>query len=269
MLITMRLTQGSEGWIMADGCGGRGGLKAVAGNRPSRRGYCPLGFISFPQPPRHWSFHHSWKWLWLISWVLEYAGYDGDWRTKSQSYSKSCLFTVGCTSIPTTPFLLTTHCSGLPPPRHMRSFSKHRRESGENPTHSVSCWHLVESGSCHNARLVSVCIYCSTVASFGVSPNIFLWSNLVWSLNNSIPQEEFKQLMIINRIFFSGQLVFHPTAHQSVILLDSFREHPAVDSPPSALCLQWTVRERRQAGLLKWRGMDDISVRGAAEDGGI
>lgn len=145
---------------MADGFSNRAGIKAVASNRPSRRGCCPLGFISFLRPPREWSFHHSWKWLWLISWVLECAGYDGDRRTKSQSYSKSCLFTVGCTFILTTPFLLTTHCSGLPPPPwHMQSFSKNRWESGENPKHSVSCWHLVESKTCDHARLTSIDIH--------------------------------------------------------------------------------------------------------------
>lgn len=37
---------------MADGCRSRAALKAVAGNRPSRRGYCPLGFISFLRPLR-------------------------------------------------------------------------------------------------------------------------------------------------------------------------------------------------------------------------
>lgn len=35
---------------MADGCRSRATLKAVAGNRPSRRGYCPPGFISFLRP---------------------------------------------------------------------------------------------------------------------------------------------------------------------------------------------------------------------------
>lgn len=183
---------------------------------------------------------------------------------------------MGWTVILTTPFLLTTHCSGLPPPWHVQSFSKNRWGSGENPTHDVSCWHLVESKTCDYARLKSIYINCNTVLiSFldsKFSPNIFFWNNLVWSLNNSVLQEEFispRQLMIINIIFLSGQLVFHHKAHQSVILLDSFRKHPAIDSAPSGPCLQWTVRERRQAGFLKWRGMDDISERGAAEDGGI
>lgn len=58
---------------------------------------------------------------------------------------------------------------------------------------------------------------------------------------------------------FQGQLVLHPTAHQSVIPLDSFRKHPAGDSLPSRRCLQWTGRERRQAGSLGSRGMADLS----------
>lgn len=58
---------------------------------------------------------------------------------------------------------------------------------------------------------------------------------------------------------FRGQLVVHPTAHQSVIPPDSFREHPAGDSVPSGRCLQWTGREQRQAGSLSSRGMGDLS----------
>lgn len=63
MIPTKRLTTGSEGRTMADGRGNGVGVKS---NRPSRRGSCPLSFIGFLQPLRHWSSHHRWKWLLFI-----------------------------------------------------------------------------------------------------------------------------------------------------------------------------------------------------------
>lgn len=112
---------------------------------------------------------------------------------------RSGLWTV----IYATPLPLATRCSGLPPPWHVQSFSKNRWENGENPTHDVSCWHLVESKTCDYARLKSIHIYCSTVLisflDYMSSPNIFFWNNLVWSMNNCILQEEFSQAINDNQ----------------------------------------------------------------------
>lgn len=126
------------------------GFKAAAGERPPRRGYCPPrgvwsggGFISFLQLLRLWSFHHSWRWLWLISWVLESC--DGGWRTKSRGYSKSGLFTVGCTLVRTTPFpcRLRAAAGSLLPPRHAALLWEQMGEWGKPNTRHLT---LTSSG---------------------------------------------------------------------------------------------------------------------------
>ena len=154
-------------------------------------------------------------------------------RTKSRSYSKSCLFTVGCTFVLTTPFLLATRCSGLPPPWHMQKlfffFSKSRWKSGENPTHNDSRWHSVVQNMLLRRGSVgsSYIHFGADLISFRFNPETLLWHHLRWSLNNSILQEEFTSTEQMNanqqEFYFQGQLVLHPTAHQSVILLDDFR----------------------------------------------
>lgn len=168
----------------------------------------------------------------------------------SQSYSKSCLFTVGCTFILTTPFLLTTHCSGLPPLWHMQSFSKNRWGSRGNPTHNISCWHLVESGKSRISLLCS----CHDFVWSPCLPDILLWNDSVWG--------EIHQAIDDNReCFFQvdwWRVLYYWTASESI----------QPDSVPPGLYLQWTVREWTQAGTVEQRGKDDNSVREAVEDGG-
>lgn len=80
----------------------------------------------------------------------------------------------------------------------------------------------------------------------------------IWcETNAAVLQKELfsiSQIIKFNRTFLSGQLLFHPKALENVILPDSFREHPAIDSLPCRPCFQWTVRAQRQAGFLKWLG---------------
>lgn len=120
-------------------------------------------------------------------------------------------------------------------------FSKSRWKSGENPPHNDSRWHLAESKTRDYAVGSSYILFGADLISFRFCPDTLLWHHLRWSLNNSILQEEFTSTEQMNanhqEFYFQGQLALHPTAHQSVILLDGFGEHPAMDALPSGPCL--------------------------------
>lgn len=97
--------------------------------------------------------------------------------------------------------------------------------------------------------------------SFRFSPEILLWHHLRWSLNNSILQEEFPSTEQMNanqqEFYFQGQLVLHPTAHQSVILLDGFSES----------IQPWTLRHLGRAFLVDSKGAEASWISQMTRDG--
>lgn len=92
--------------------------------------------------------------------------------------------------------------SSLAHARFFFSF-RNRWESGENPTHDVSCWHLVESKTCDDTRQKSVYMFQWTGLIYC---NFWITWDKARIVQNSILQKELlspPQIIVINRIFLA------------------------------------------------------------------
>lgn len=153
---------------------------------------------------------------------------------------------MGCTFIFATPFLLTTHCSGLPPPWHMQSFSKNRW--GERGKPNTQRFMLTSSGIQY-MWLCKAQIFLNIMCC----PNIFFWNNLLWIFTT--------QLMIISTCPFKSISVL-PHSSSECYIMGQFQKAsshgqsaiwamPSVDSKGTeASC----ISEMTRNGWYFWEG---------------
>lgn len=224
----------------------------------TRRCCFPLGFISFLQPLQDSSLLHSWKWLRLISWVLECERGGGVMpetgaqrakstvnHARSQRVAPSSLPRLSCS---------TPNPVGSPLPDTRWALS---RTDGKNPTH-VSCWHLVESKTCDSNAFFA---YSASLVWFALWKLLFsllptcseiIWYE-VWKLHSSKRIIIF--LMIIKRlILFQVSSCF---TLQLIRVLYCWTVSESIQPwtvLPTGPCLQRTARANIQAGFLKGGG---------------